>query len=84
MINLECDEDLCTQRILERSKNSGRSDDNLEAIKKRFNTFQKESVIVVEAMKQYTNVVTVNSDKGPDEIFAEVCGNVECLNNLNL
>eukprot|EP00351_Strombidinopsis_sp_SopsisLIS2011_P004749 CAMPEP_0116887840 /NCGR_PEP_ID=MMETSP0463-20121206/22536_1 /TAXON_ID=181622 /ORGANISM="Strombidinopsis sp, Strain SopsisLIS2011" /LENGTH=37 /DNA_ID= /DNA_START= /DNA_END= /DNA_ORIENTATION= len=36
-----------TQRILERGKTSGRNDDNIETLKKRFNTFQEQSMPVV-------------------------------------
>ena len=37
------------QRLIERGKTSGRADDNIETIKKRFNTFQTQSVPVVRA-----------------------------------
>lgn len=33
---MDADEDTMIQRILERSKTSGRNDDNIESLKKRF------------------------------------------------
>lgn len=36
---LEADESVMTARILERAKVSGRVDDNVESLKKRFATF---------------------------------------------
>ena len=35
----ECDEDTLIQRIMERSKISGRNDDNIETLKLRLKTF---------------------------------------------
>ena len=48
VINFECSEDILTERILERGKTSGRSDDNLESLKKRFATFYNETMPVVQ------------------------------------
>ncbi len=39
IINLECSEKVMTERILERGKFSGRTDDNLESILKRFRVY---------------------------------------------
>ena len=37
-----------TQRLLERGKTSGRTDDNEDTIKKRFQTFQDSTVPVLD------------------------------------
>ena len=37
----DCPEDVMVERLLERGKTSGRSDDNEDTIRKRFNTFRK-------------------------------------------
>jgi len=47
-----CSEECMEARLLERGKTSGRSDDNIESIKKRFRTFQTESVPVAERLHQ--------------------------------
>jgi adenylate kinase len=39
VLELQVPEDLCVIRILERGKTSGRADDNVDTIKKRFKTF---------------------------------------------
>jgi UMP-CMP kinase len=41
-MHFEVDEDQLTERILERSKTSGRNDDNPETLKKRFTQFLTE------------------------------------------
>ena len=48
VIFLDADEDTMIQRILERSKSSGRNDDNIESLKKRFATFKNETMPIVE------------------------------------
>ena len=35
-----CTEDVCVQRIMKRSETSGRSDDNMDSLKLRFNTYR--------------------------------------------
>lgn len=44
----ECSEETMTSRILERSKSSGRADDNIDSIKKRFQTYKNETMPVIE------------------------------------
>lgn len=45
---LDADEDTMIGRILERSKTSGRNDDNIESLRKRFATFRTETMPIVE------------------------------------
>ena len=60
------------KRLLERGKTSGREDDNEESIKKRFATFIETSMPVVEYYRNRHKVVEINSDKSPDDVYAEV------------
>lgn len=41
VIKLDCSEDTMKARLLERGKTSGRSDDNMESIKKRLKVYRK-------------------------------------------
>jgi len=41
MLYFNCPVDVMEKRILERGKTSGRSDDNIDSAKKRFNTFKE-------------------------------------------
>ena len=47
VVFFDANEDTMIERILERAKTSGRSDDNIESLKKRFATFNSESVPIV-------------------------------------
>lgn len=50
MLYLDCPKEALTERLLERGKTSGRADDNLESVLKRFDTFERESLPVVADM----------------------------------
>ena len=40
LLFLDCPQEVMLERLLERGKTSGRSDDNIESIKKRFITYE--------------------------------------------
>ena len=48
MLYYECTEEEMLKRLLKRGETSGRVDDNLESIKKRFKTFEDTSFPVIE------------------------------------
>lgn len=52
----ECPEVELEKRILARGETSGRSDDNLASIKKRFVTFQEQTMPVVRTLQQIPSV----------------------------
>ena len=60
------------ERLLVRGQTSGRADDNLESIKKRFKTFVETSMPVVDEFESQGKVVKVQSVKSPEEVHAEV------------
>lgn len=68
----DCPEDVMQERLLNRGKTSGRSDDNAESIKKRFKTFVETSMPVVEYFEKEGKVVNVKATRGPDEVYEEV------------
>ncbi|ODV80899.1 UMP-CMP kinase [Suhomyces tanzawaensis NRRL Y-17324] len=68
----ECPEQVMLKRLLERGKTSGRADDNIESIKKRFRTFVETSMPVVDYFEKQGKVVKVSCDKPVDEVYAQV------------
>ena len=68
----DCPEDVMTERLLNRGKTSGRSDDNAESIKKRFQTFVETSMPVVEYFEKEGKVVKISAIKSPDEVYEAV------------
>ena len=45
---LDCDRETLIERIMERSRNSGRNDDNIEILNKRLDAFSRETMPVVK------------------------------------
>jgi len=68
----ECPMEELEKRLLNRGLTSGRSDDNIESIRKRFNTFQNQSLPVIEYFKAQDRVKKINSCRSIDDVFAEV------------
>ncbi|KAI9714465.1 MAG: hypothetical protein M1820_000426 [Bogoriella megaspora] len=67
----DCPEEEMQRRLLDRGKTSGRSDDNLESIKKRFRTFVETSMPVVDMFDQEGRVVKVNAAQTPEAVYEE-------------
>lgn len=66
----ECPDGVCIDRCL--SRGTGRSDDNIESLKKRFNVFYSETMPIVDYYEQKHLVRRVNSEKPPELVFEEV------------
>ncbi|KAK5090630.1 bifunctional uridylate/adenylate kinase [Lithohypha guttulata] len=71
-IFLDAPEDVMLERLLERGKTSGRSDDNEESIKKRFKTFIETSMPVVDMFRQEGKVVSVSALGSIGEIYTKL------------
>ncbi|KAF9389825.1 hypothetical protein CPB97_010555 [Podila verticillata] len=72
ILYLEGPEDVMLERLLKRGETSGRADDNLESIKKRFTTFKETSYPVIEVYAKQGKVQTVSCVDGPDVVFENV------------
>lgn len=77
---LECPEDVMLQRLLKRGETSGRSDDNVESIKKRFRTFVETSMPVVDYFEGQGKVVRISSVPPREEVYEEVKKGLEGKN----
>eukprot|EP00835_Amoeboradix_gromovi_P002465 NODE_140_length_17926_cov_0.139620.p11 type:complete len:194 gc:universal NODE_140_length_17926_cov_0.139620:4473-5054(+) len=76
------DEAVLVDRIIKRSLNSGRLDDNPEAIKKRLVVYKNQTVPVIEYYKGM--VFTVNGDLAVEPVFDECKRTIEQLLNKSL
>mmetsp|Transcript_14592 Transcript_14592/g.22805 ORF Transcript_14592/g.22805 Transcript_14592/m.22805 type:complete len:260 (-) Transcript_14592:1121-1900(-) len=71
---LDCPEQVLESRLLERGKDSGRTDDNLDVIRKRFKTNQEETYPIVQQYEQKGMVRTVVADRSIEDVYQEVSG----------
>ena len=56
IIFLECPQDVCVNRIESRGKSSGRVDDNIVSLVKRFNTYNIETVPLINSIQKENKV----------------------------
>jgi adenylate kinase len=72
MINLQVDNDELVKRLLERGKISGRSDDNLETITKRLETYNTQTAPVIDFYKEDGKLENIQGVGSIDDIFAAI------------
>jgi len=65
-------ENVMQERLLKRGETSGRSDDNIESIKKRFRTFVDTSMPVVQNFEKEGKVVKVMATESPEKVYEKV------------
>ena len=64
-------EEVMLQRLLKRGETSGREDDNIESIKKRFNTYKRDTMPVIEHYTTSKKVAEVDASGTVDEVYQE-------------
>eukprot|EP00310_Coccolithus_braarudii_P014124 CAMPEP_0183352116 /NCGR_PEP_ID=MMETSP0164_2-20130417/27632_1 /TAXON_ID=221442 /ORGANISM="Coccolithus pelagicus ssp braarudi, Strain PLY182g" /LENGTH=349 /DNA_ID=CAMNT_0025524475 /DNA_START=6 /DNA_END=1055 /DNA_ORIENTATION=+ len=67
----DCPEEVMEARLLERGKTSGRSDDNIDSIRKRFHTFEKETKPVLDYYKHQGLLHTIDGTRPVAEVWAD-------------
>lgn len=72
MLYFECPYDVLEQRILGRAKYSGRSDDNVESMKVRFDTFKEETLPTVELFRGKNKCIEIDTSQTREEVYVEV------------
>ena len=65
-------EEIMLQRLMKRGETSGREDDNITSIKKRFRTFVDTSMPVVEYYERVGKVVKVDASKDVGSVYGVV------------
>ncbi len=72
MIDLEVEEEELIKRLLYRAEISGRSDDNIDVIKKRLEVYHKKTEPVIDFYKKKGKFRKVDGSGSIDEIFARI------------
>ena len=84
MLYFECPYDVLEQRILGRAKYSGRSDDNVESVKLRFDTFKAKTLPTLEVFKSKNKVVEVDASQGREQVYAIVTESLQAFTDPDL
>ena len=69
MLYFDCPYSVLEQRVLGRAKFSGRSDDNVESMKLRFDTFKAETMPIVEFFKSKNRCIEIDTSQGREVVY---------------
>lgn len=83
MLFFECPYAVLEKRILGRAKYSGRSDDNLESVKLRFDTFKAETLPTVELFREKNKCVEIDTSQDRQAVYARVSENLAEFTDLH-
>jgi len=72
MLYLECPYAVLEKRILGRAKYSDRSDDNIESMKLRFDTFKAKTLPTVEFFKNKNKCIEIDSGRDRESVYKDV------------
>ena len=76
MLYFECPYEVLEKRVLGRAKYSGRSDDNVESMKLRFDTFKAETLPTVELFKGKNKCVEIDTSQDRQAVYNLVTTNL--------
>jgi UMP-CMP kinase len=76
MLYFECPYEVLEKRIMGRAKYTGRSDDNVESVKLRFDTFKAETLPTVELFKSKDRCVEVDTSQDRQAVYDVVVSNL--------
>ncbi|XP_037727056.1 UMP-CMP kinase [Drosophila subpulchrella] len=69
----DCGEDVCVQRCLGRGQSgSGRTDDNMESLKKRISTYNNDSLPIIKFFEGAGQVKRIDASPDAEAVFGEV------------
>ena len=76
MLSFECPFEVLEQRILGRAKYTGRSDDNLESLKIRFDTFKRETLPTVQHFRSQDRCVDIDTSQDRQIVYQAVASHL--------
>ena len=76
MLYFECPYEVLEKRVLGRANYTGRSDDNVDSIKLRFDTFKAETLPIVELFKGKSNCLEVDTSLDRQAVYDLVKSNL--------
>lgn len=69
----ECSQEKCVERCIKRGQaGSGRTDDNMDSLKKRFDTYMNDTMPIIDHYRALGKVKEIDANESPDNVFEEV------------
>jgi len=79
VIFFQTTEEVMLKRLLKRGETSGREDDNVESIKKRFHTYKEQTMPVIEYYAEQGKVAEIDSTATVEDVHKEASALVKKL-----
>lgn len=79
VVGLEVDEDKLIERMINRGKQSGRSDDNIDTIKKRLDVYHNQTSPLRDYYQKEGRYHKINGNSDVDTIFGDIAKEIEPL-----
>ncbi len=79
VVGLEVPEDELVSRLIKRGAESGRSDDNLETIKKRLEVYHSQTAPLRDFYVEEGIYAKIKGIGSVDDIFADICKSIESI-----
>lgn len=71
-LELQCNQEELTRRMLYRASVERRSDDTPETIGRRLEVYRQQTAPLIEYYRQQGKLVSIDSMRSPDEVFADI------------
>uniref|UniRef100_A0A6B2LKH0 Adenylate kinase n=1 Tax=Arcella intermedia TaxID=1963864 RepID=A0A6B2LKH0_9EUKA len=72
VVYFNCEERVLVERIMERAKTSGRSDDTLESLRLRLKTYKEQTQPIIEHYRKEGKLIEVDAGKSASDISQDV------------
>jgi UMP-CMP kinase len=72
ILYLQCPENVMIERLQRRSETSGRSDDKLDTMRKRLDTFNEVSLPVIRHYMAQGKISKVDATKNKEEVYRDL------------
>lgn len=79
VVGLEVPEEELIQRMLNRGKETGRADDNLETIKKRLTVYHNQTSPLKDHYKKQNKYLQINGSGNVDDIYSNIAAGIDNL-----
>lgn len=77
VVGLEVAEDELIRRMLERGKTSGRSDDNIDTIRKRLDVYHNQTSPLRDFYKEQNKFLHIDGNRTVEAIFGDICSGLD-------
>ncbi|KND51339.1 MAG: adenylate kinase [Parcubacteria bacterium C7867-001] len=73
VLNIQVSDEHVKERLAERAKTSGRSDDRQDAFDERLDEYRAHTTQSIDLFREKHSLIDINGEQTPEEVFADIC-----------